>query len=348
MLTPGWSSDAITHQGHVRSENQDAYLSDDENQLWLVADGMGGGKGGALASRMLRQTFENICLEEELTQRVNQLEQLVFNANLKIYHYARESFCGDYMGTTLVLLNRWHNLGILIWAGDSRCYGQDATRLQCLTWDHNQATELMKLGQMSEQEMRQLPKSHAITRAVGLHPDLCLEFQLLDMANWRLFLLCSDGIYGEVSQALMFNCFAANGSMKHKTALLRDKVLQAGAHDNLTLICIYPDQFAKTAVVKHSLTQWNRQLEKLQLDYYLAGISRDTLVTQRQQLLSSIADNLSWNPTREMNSEQTQALCQVSELKRSKNDPVYLFFIATILIILFIFMTTIFIVTAAR
>ena len=346
MLISPWYSEAFTHRGLVRTENQDSYLSDDKNQLWLVADGMGGGKGGALASQMLRQAFEDICLEEGLAARVNQLEQLVLSVNLEIYRYARETFAGEYMGTTLVLLNRWQDLGILIWAGDSRCYGLDAGQLQCLSWDHTQATELVKLGQVSEQEIQKLPKSHAITRAVGLQPDLCLEFQVVNMASWRLLLLCSDGIYGEVSQALMFNCFTGDNSIADKMNLLREKVLQAGAHDNLTVICLYPGQQAPPPGVSSELVQCNRRLEQLQLDYYLGETSRENLRGQREQVLMSVAGSRPEPPTLEINSAQVKALYRGEEKKRRQRDPVYVVFITVIISILLVLSMTFFAVMA--
>ncbi|WP_281557394.1 protein phosphatase 2C domain-containing protein [Thalassomonas sp. RHCl1] len=339
MLTQNWQSQAISHQGRVRSENQDAYLRDDNNQLWLVADGMGGGRDGALASQMLKQTFKGVQLKETLVERVEQLEQLVFNANLKIYHYARENFAGAYMGTTLVLLNRWRNLGILIWAGDSRCYGQDARELFCLTWDHNQATELMKSGQLSEDDMKKMPKSNAITRAVGLDVELCLEIKLVDMTAWQLFLLCSDGIYSEVSDSLMFNCFSADISILDKLDDIQEKVLKSGAHDNLTLVCVYPDQQRETEVSTAYLHPWNKDIEQLQFDYYLGNIALVQLLNKRGKLLDNLVELLPEpsDTTQTLPTGDIKALYQLSEQIRDKRDPVYFIFAGIIVLILLVF-----------
>ncbi|WDE09499.1 PP2C family protein-serine/threonine phosphatase [Thalassomonas haliotis] len=339
MLTQHWQSEAISHQGCVRSENQDAYLSDGNNQLWLVADGMGGGEAGALASQMLKQAFENVRLKASLVERVEQLEQLVLSANLNIYHYARENFSGAYMGTTLVLLNRWRNLGILLWAGDSRCYGQDARELFCLTWDHNQATELMKSGLLSEDEMKKMPKSNAITRAVGLDVELCMEIKLVDMTAWQLFLLCSDGIYGEVSESLMFNCFSTGSSISDKLDDIQKKVLKSGAHDNLTLICVYPDRQCETEISTAYLHPWNKDIEQLQFDYYLGNISQLELLGKRGKLLDNLVEILpeSEDATETLKSGEVKALYQLSEQNRHKRDPVYFIFAGIIVLILLIF-----------
>ncbi|WDD96696.1 PP2C family protein-serine/threonine phosphatase [Thalassomonas actiniarum] len=339
MLTQNWQSQAISHQGRVRSENQDACLSDDNNQLWLVADGMGGGKGGALASQMLKQAFENVQLKETLVERVEQLEQLVFNANLNIYHYAGENFAGAYMGTTLVLLNRWHNLGILIWAGDSRCYGQDARELFCLTWDHNQATELMKSGLLSEDEMKKMPKSNAITRAVGLDVELCLEIKLLDMTAWQLFLLCSDGIYSEVSDSLMFNCFSTDNSIENKLGDIQEKVLKSGAHDNLTLVCVYSELQLETEISTAYLHPWNKDIEQLQFDYYLGNIALAQLLAKRRKLLDDLVEILpgAGDTPRTLPTGDIKALYQLSEQIRHRRDPVYFIFAGIIVLILLVF-----------
>lgn len=339
MFTQHWQSKAISHLGRVRSENQDACLSDDNNQLWLVADGMGGGKGGALASQMLKQAFENVELKESLLQRVEQLERLVLDANLSIYQYARENFAGAYMGTTVVVLNRWRNLGILIWAGDSRCYGQNARELFCLTWDHNQATELMKSGQLSEDEIKRLPKSHAITRAAGLDVELCLEIKLVDMTAWQLFLLCSDGIYGEVNESLMFNCFSTDSSISDKLADIQEKVLKSGAHDNLTLICVYPELQRETEISTAYLHPWNKDIEQLQFDYYLGNISLIQLLSKRGKLLENLVEILPEHneTTQTLKTGDIKAFYQLSEQIKHKRDPVYFLFTGIIVLILLVF-----------
>lgn len=345
MLNQGWQSSAISHKGNIRNENQDAFLLDDANQLWLVADGMGGGKAGALASSMLMKSFENISLEETLPERIKQLETLVFSANRSIYDYAQQTFVGAYMGTTLVLLNKWRDLGILVWVGDSRCYGQKAHEISCFSWDHNQATELMKLGQISEEDMRKMSRSNAITRAVGLHVNVHPEFKLIEMAAWQSCLLCSDGIYTEVSEAQILSCFSSKDSAKNKLAQIQSAVLKAGAKDNLTLVCVYPDALSRMTITPGILALWNNEIEQLQFSHYIGDITYPELISAREMLFHKVekaindTDDLS---TVTLNAAQVKQLNEVNKNKKNSLDPMYLRFSVIILIILVFFILTLF------
>ena len=239
----------VTDRGLTRADNQDSYLSLPDFPAFCVADGMGGGDGGAIASRWVCDSMEKVFLRRDRMQfveRIDLVSAVLQKVNSRIRAYADEHFFKS-MGTTVVLMfadprNRNHE--VVCHAGDSRLYRLRDGKLEALTRDHTVGVELN--GMMSENSpvasigravinSRRNPLSHVLTRAIGVEEEIHPEWRRISIEAGDTFLLCSDGVYDMVDEkrirdALMMPPHEA-------VALLGMQVRDAGASDNYTMVC---------------------------------------------------------------------------------------------------------------
>ncbi|WP_181902231.1 PP2C family protein-serine/threonine phosphatase [Thalassotalea euphylliae] len=309
-----WQSLAISETGLVRAENQDNFFINDETQLWLVADGMGGGESGALASKMIVDAFESVEVAESLATLFNQLERVLQTVSRDIFHYAETELAGKSMGSTVVLLCKWRNLGVLIWAGDSRCYGYSHGNFESLTWDHNQATELMKMGKLTQDEYAQLPRTNIITRAVGAHQNLYIDCKLLDLSHFQRLMLCSDGISSEVTDDQLSELFRSESNPEKMLSTISEMTLAAGAKDNFTCVLLSAQGVPYKPLKVEQLTRWNSDLEATSFAYYLGDIDDRQYHSQLQDILEEVDDSIP-NPHKEPTLRISQAVATEQPLE---------------------------------
>jgi len=195
----------LTDVGMVRAENQDACLElrgPDGEQLLLVADGMGGHKGGATASRLLVEVVKERFRSAEVWDEVT-LEAAITEGNASVYGAASADIELTGMGTTAVAVV-FGGKGEDAWVahvGDSRAYRLRDERIECLTADHSTVGELVRQGAISEAEAGSHPRRNEILRSVGAAPTVEIEVAPLDVRVGDCLLLCSDGLSGMVDDA---------------------------------------------------------------------------------------------------------------------------------------------------
>lgn len=237
MTQTRWHSSAATHCGAVRTMNEDAYLSRDRDGLWVVADGMGGHEAGEVASAMITDSLQPLELAAPLADAVDSLEDTLLEVHRRIRHYSRTHCQGRTVGSTVVSLFARDQVGICLWAGDSRLY---RLRDRCLTRvseDHSQVNELLARGMISEAEAREHPDSNIITRAVGANDTLYVDLTVLALQQGDLYLLCSDGLYGALPEAEI-EALLQGDDLELMTEKLIQRSLDAGARDNVTVIAV--------------------------------------------------------------------------------------------------------------
>lgn len=222
--------------GRVRGENQDAILADDELRLWLVADGMGGHAGGARASAIALEAVRKQVADGSV------LTHAVMAAHYEILaEQERDSTVGD-MGTTIVAVAERDSICEICWVGDSRayCYSSQSDSLDLLTDDHNVAGMLVASGALSPSEAARHPQRHVLTDCLGLAGED--EPRVGTMTrHWNrgdTLLLCSDGLTGEVSEDEIRQVMALGEDLEKTANQLLEKALNAGAHDNVSLVLI--------------------------------------------------------------------------------------------------------------
>ncbi|PVV06252.1 MAG: hypothetical protein B6D77_16275 [gamma proteobacterium symbiont of Ctena orbiculata] len=229
-----WVSAHISDKGKVRSINEDAYLDRSDLGIWVVADGMGGHAAGDIASEMIINELKSITPGDSLGALASDVEQRLQHVNQQLLLESQRRG-GEIIGSTVVTLLTYQGYCIYQWAGDSRIYLYRRERLKQLSRDHSQVEELIEQGLVTSDQAEQSPIANYITRAVGANEELELEAEIFEPCDGDLFLLCSDGLNKEVSDAEIAETL---GSYTFQEALQRlfDLAMERGARDNVTLV----------------------------------------------------------------------------------------------------------------
>ncbi|OZG72601.1 hypothetical protein BTA51_15480 [Hahella sp. CCB-MM4] len=257
-----------TDIGAVRKANEDSvdwYLSPSrETALAVVADGMGGHAGGAKASQMAIEVFVATLAMPLASKKLIDLERLR-GALYTAAEQAHESICQarseqpEYgkMGTTLVALWAQNHQASILHVGDSRCYrirpqGQN-TRMEQLTRDDSVVQSMVEDGTISAEEAELSPYRNMLTQAVGSDGGIIVHQMDVDVEPGDLYLLCSDGLYNELSSGDVLQILQAEGALielteseadqpepnlKRISFKLAEAAKAAGGHDNISVILL--------------------------------------------------------------------------------------------------------------
>lgn len=235
-----WISAALSHVGKVREINEDAILDRPARGLWVVADGMGGHAAGDLASRMIVTELEGVRRPEGLEAYIRLVLERLSLVNRRLREVPPST--GDGIrGSTVAVLLVFGNRAAALWAGDSRVYVYRGNRLRQLSRDHSQVREWVEQGLLKPEEANGHPASNIITRAVGAMDALELEKQVFEVLPGDIYLLCSDGLYNEVSIREM-EATLITGDCARATQQLLGAVLSRTARDNVSIIVARADE----------------------------------------------------------------------------------------------------------
>ena len=220
-----------THVGNVRPTNQDTIILG--QNLYGVADGMGGHLAGDIASKMTGELLTEAL--KGLEPRTDTLAQCISNINAQVFtrQQTDESLRG--MGTTLTVIWEGTQSVFLAHIGDSRAYLLRDGDFRQITKDHSMVAELVREGLLTEEEAAVHPYRHMITRAVGTDPEVETDVQAVDKMPGDRWLICSDGLSGCVPNADMAEILAENGLQEAADKLLQ-LALTRGGQDNITLV----------------------------------------------------------------------------------------------------------------
>ena len=194
------STASATDVGRVRSVNQDAFGEFEDmarrRHVLFLADGMGGHRGGEVASRLAVERVGEVFAESEEPPKAV-LEAAFKAANDRIFDASTHDMELAGMGTTgVAILLTGEKSAWVAHVGDSRAYRMRGDRLDQLTGDHSVVGELVRRGQLTPEEARVHPQSNEILRALGTQDGVKVEIAEIDVEPGDRFLLCSDGLSG--------------------------------------------------------------------------------------------------------------------------------------------------------
>lgn len=239
---------AKTDRGMIRDTNQDAARVSPRLALALVADGMGGHDHGDVASELVVESFVSCydrlggagqSVDEMLANVIASTREV--NAELGV----QRAETGSEMGTTLVVTAFGHRHVAVAHVGDSRLYRLRGGHLEALTEDHSVAADLSREGK-SAGAAREF--QHILTRAIDGEPALVVDTCVAECELGDIYLLCSDGLWGEVSEPEIAEILATADTAEDAAADLIRAAWAAGAADNVGLVvirCVSPSSTAR-------------------------------------------------------------------------------------------------------
>ena len=221
-----------TDVGRVREGNEDAFAI--EPPLYAVADGMGGHRGGEVASQLALQT-----VVERFRAGQGSLADQVQEANRAVYERSATDRKVTGMGTTLTAATVAGDRAHLVHVGDSRAYLLRAGALRQLTEDHTLVNRMVKAGEIAEREAAVHPHRNVILRALGQDPDVAIDEQDVGLIEGDRLLLCSDGLTVMVPEdQLQAILEATAGAPQEAAERLVRAANGAGGIDNITVVVL--------------------------------------------------------------------------------------------------------------
>jgi serine/threonine protein phosphatase PrpC len=233
-----------TDVGLVRSENQDfgtcttpqeEEVSHPGGRLLIVADGMGGHRGGATASKLAAETVKAQYLGSETKDIPTALRDSLVRANARIFFEAQSNPDLRGMGTTTSALAVRNGQGWLAHVGDSRIYRVRSEAIEQLTDDHSLVATMVREGLLTSQEAETHPRRNVLQRSMGVSEEVEIDVRgPFDLREDDTFILCSDGLHGVVKEPELREI--ARLPIEEAADECLKRALARGAPDNVTVI----------------------------------------------------------------------------------------------------------------
>jgi serine/threonine protein phosphatase PrpC len=240
----------LTHVGMKRNHNEDNFLMLPDERLFVVADGMGGHSSGEIASKIavdeLAEFFKMTGKDQDATWPYkmdktrnydeNRLATGIKLANVRIYERAssEQKFRG--MGTTIVSIHFNGTYAYVAHVGDSRVYFFRGGMLKQITEDHSLLNDYLKAKKLTPEEIEAFPHKNVIVRALGMKDTVQVDISRLEPQDGDVFLLCSDGLSGMVTDAAIADVLTKQRDLTAACSQLIDLANANGGNDNVTCV----------------------------------------------------------------------------------------------------------------
>lgn len=233
---------AKTDVGRKRSMNQDYFYCNENTvgsfqNLFIVADGMGGHKAGDHASRLCVEQMVASVKETKHTTPVTMFEEAVNRANAAVYEESVEHIEYEGMGTTMVACTCQEDRMYVANIGDSRLYLL-RDRIEQITDDHSLVEELVKNGNLTESEARVHPQKNIITRALGTENQVSADYFEVSINQGDIILMCSDGLSNMLDDDDMEYILKHSDTLEKAGEALISQANQNGGEDNITAVLV--------------------------------------------------------------------------------------------------------------
>jgi len=247
----------LSDVGLQREHNEDSFVVLKEYDLFVVADGMGGHRAGDVASKIATETISEFFrttanedvtwpfhFDTNLSEEENRLLTGIRVANRQIFERSTRSREYHGMGTTVVgaMFSPKKQRMYIGHVGDSRCYRVREGQIQQLTRDHSLINDyLLAMPDLTDEQKSELPKN-VITRALGMQDHVVVDRQHDDPKQGDVYVLCSDGLSGMVSDDDMRQIVASTNDIRDACRRLIQRANERGGEDNITAVLIKIEQ----------------------------------------------------------------------------------------------------------
>jgi serine/threonine protein phosphatase PrpC len=234
---------AKTDVGMKRTHNEDYFSLIEDEQLFLVADGMGGHASGEVASKMAAETigefYQRTREDRSLSYIENRLVCGIKLANLRIFETSNRDLRYKGMGTTIVSTLVSGDKIYVGHVGDSRVYRVREGGISQLTRDHSLLEDYKEAKpDMTEEEERNFPHKNVITRALGMRETVQVDIRSHQIKSGDVYILCSDGLSGMVVDEQIGQIASNAKSLERAVAELVDAANRNGGTDNVTTLLL--------------------------------------------------------------------------------------------------------------
>ena len=279
-----------TDIGLVRKTNEDSIWINEELDLYIVCDGMGGHQAGEVASKeacdVIHYCFSNLASEisgdsvlsipADFPVRGDLLVKSIRIANRSIYIKSRSRSDYSGMGTTIVAAVLQDDIINIAHVGDSRAYLFSNNNLFPLTMDHSWVAELEQSGQYTRQEVAKMANKNVITRALGIHETVEIDLRARRVKPGDIYIMCSDGLCGYASDDEIYSVVReCNGDVDMITENLVQMANDHGGVDNVTVAAIRIEKVEGTSDIP-------------ELDPVTVSVEGDEAVLRENQIVESI------------------------------------------------------------
>jgi serine/threonine protein phosphatase PrpC len=231
------SSNGVTDTGHVRTKNEDSILVNADENIWIVADGMGGHHAGDFASQTITNNLSLFKQHASLDDSILLLEENILNSNAIIRKKSFKLGRNATIGSTVVCVYIWNNFLFTFWAGDSRLYRFRDSTLERLTEDHSYVEELVRMGKIEARDAEEHPAANVVLKAVGIDDHLCMDFEYFEIQSDDIYIICSDGLYKDLDESRITPIIETHpDDMTELSEALLRASLEAGGTDNTSII----------------------------------------------------------------------------------------------------------------
>lgn len=234
---------SVSDVGAVRKNNEDNFFVNDAKTLFVVADGMGGGEQGEVASAALVNAMKKVPDDGDLETRAAAVRAATESAGDEIKAIALKNGF-KHMGTTgLVVLidNANKSRAVVLHVGDSRLYHLRGGALERLTRDHTIGGELSGRTRGASRAAladRGNPLAHVLTRSIGVGEEAELDEKDFSLRADSRLVLCTDGVHDVISDARLKEILSRDVETDAMAKELRESIENAGAPDNFTFIIL--------------------------------------------------------------------------------------------------------------
>lgn len=233
-------SSGLTDVGQVRENNEDAWSADPEQNVFVLADGMGGHSAGEIASQETVERYSALIQskypEISLDNVKQQLNEIINEVNKSVFRLARADRELRGMGTTICSALFVEGLMCFAHVGDSRIYRFRNQKLKQLTEDHSLVQELLDLGELNSRQANEFTQRNIITKAIGTEPEVEATIDTCDVQPGDIILMCSDGLSDLLTNREIEKLLNLSADIDQKVDLFVQSANRRGGVDNITVI----------------------------------------------------------------------------------------------------------------